>query len=359
MKLFFDINFIKCLASVPLLLSLFSSAQSLPYIILIQIIIVMCFRTTYYGFMILIAGVLLYTLSNILNQSDVRYLLPFLFYFFIQNISSKNKIDKAEGFATYLVLFWWVSILFFLLAFIFIPSFSSSYVFSFYTFENSENFIYDYDDKSQFRFGAYYFNPNQLSYIVAIFLLFSKNLNINNKIIHSICIMAILLTQSRSLLLIYLLYNINFLGKKYFYLSLPLFIPVVYLLIMVFLEESRILSNLSQSIEHGLYKFNMLENLNEVDFINILMGSGFNNLLFFDSDFGSMIYYYGIFIALLILIIIYIELKKIIGKYNSILFYLLIFYGTIFTNTRMVVVTGGIVCFLLAMREARRRCVRR
>ncbi len=341
------------MSSVPLLLSLFASAQSLPYILLIQIIIVMFFRTTYYGIMLLIAGVLLYILSNILNQSDVRYLLPFIFYFFILNISSNDRIYKTELCANNLILFWWFTILFFFIAFLFIPSFSSSYVFNYYVVENSENFIYDYDEKSQFRFGAYYFNPNQLSYLVAIFLLFSKKLNINKKIIHSICIMAILLTQSRALLLIYFLYNLKLLRRRNFYLSLPIIIPVLYLFGEVFFKESRILSNSSQSIEHGLYKFNMLERLSDVDLINILIGSGYNNILFFDADFGSMIYYYGLFIALPLLIMIYKELRKFIGEFNSILFYILIFYGTIFTNTRMVSVMGGIVCYLLVMRVRR------
>jgi len=139
----------------------------------------------------------------------------------------------------------------------------------------------------------------------------------------------------------------------YLYLSIILVSLVGYLLFGKFSFESRINSNLSDSLVHILYKFNMLDRLDGVSFINLLFGSGYNNLLFFDADFGSMIYYYGILLAPFLLISIYNKLKIIIGGFNTLLFYMLIFYGTILTNTRMVAVSGAIFCILSTLRMRR------
>ena len=42
---------------------------------------------------------------------------------------------------------------------------------------------------SQYRFGGYYFNPNQLAYIVALIMLFSDRLKLKEKYINYICIL--------------------------------------------------------------------------------------------------------------------------------------------------------------------------
>jgi len=116
-------------------------------------------------------------------------------------------------------------------------------------------------------------------------------------------------------------------------------------------SESRINSNLTETFDHGVYKFLLLQQLSDIELINIIVGSGYNKLVAFDADFGSIIYSYGVFLAALMLIIIFLKLNKIIGSYNAVLFYLSILYGTIFTNTRMVAVIGGVVCLLLLVKE--------
>ena len=342
----------KYTATIPLLLALLASVEHLPAVIFVETIIIIYLAGTYTSYIVLIGAVMLYLINNLINENDIRYLLPFIFYFFIQAIPIINKNQYKNNGINKILIVWWLTVSAFIYASIFIPSFLSTDVYEYYSNQNLEIVLYDFDDRSQYRTGAYYFNPNQFSYIVIIFLLFAKSININSKLIHCICLLTIIFTQSRALLLIYIIYNINIFKKKYFYIGLPFTFPIGYIIIEYLFSESRINSNLTESLDHAAYKFIILDRLSDVKFINLMIGSGYNKLVAFDADFGSMIYYYGVFLAALLLILIFLKLNKIIGILNSALFYLSILYGTIFTNTRMVTVTGGIVCLLLLVKES-------
>lgn len=340
----------KYTATIPLLLALLASSDHLPVVIFFEVILILLIAGAYKGYIVLISAVALYLIKTLMNQNDIniRYLLPFIFYFFIR---ATPRIGKNYAEINKILIIWWLTILIFLSASILMPSFLNSGFYEYYSNQNSENFLYDFNDRSQFRTGAYYFNPNQLSYLVIILLLFSKTIGINSKLIHCICVSTIIFTQSRALLLIYILYNINIFKNKSFYIGLPFVAPFGYLMTQYLFSESRINSTLPDIFDHGVYKFFLLQRLGDIELINIIFGSGYSELVAFDADFGSMIYSYGAFLAALLLIIIFIKLNKIIGSYNAALFFLSISYGTIFTNTRMVAVIGGVVCLLLLVKE--------
>ena len=62
------------------------------------------------------------------------------------------------------ILIWICTVVLFLILNIAFPQIADSIIKEFYYTEGYEDFIFDMEFMSQYRFGGYYFNPNQLAY---------------------------------------------------------------------------------------------------------------------------------------------------------------------------------------------------
>jgi hypothetical protein len=331
---------------ITVLAALILPNKSMPYMIVIEILFLMSCNIKLKSYSILLLGFLFYMLNVIIiSEYDVRYMLPFVLYFFLANNSANNDFFIYYRGMNIVILIWICTVVLFLILNIAFPQIADNIIRDFYYTEGYEDFIYDMEFMSQFRFGGYYFNPNQLAYIVALIMLFSDRLKIKEKYINYICIVAIILTQSRGLLGAYILYKLNKKNGAILFILVPFLLLLLLIAYFGYEIEFRMLSNLPDTLEHLLYKFYMLERLEGVEFSNLIFGSGYNKNLFFDADFGSMIYYYG-FMSFILFYIIHKSLIKIIGVYAANIFMLLTLFGTIITNTRMVVVIGAFMCFL-------------
>jgi hypothetical protein len=216
-----------------------------------------------------------------------------------------------------------------------------------YKTEESEGFIYDIQNISEFRHGSLYFNPNQAAFLAIIFYGFIINNKTLNNLIFIIFLVILGFTQSR-LLLIVLSIGMIFYIEKMKKIPFIVAVLVVTLLIPILsgMEEGLRIFHLSSNfIDHGLYKFTLLNKLFERNITEILIGSGYSNVPHFDSDLGYIIYIYGFLIGSGIIItyimLIYMRFNFIVAT----IFILASTYGTVLLNTRIAIVF--LICYII------------
>lgn len=345
-------------AFIILILSLIVSTNYLPHVLALITVGLLLLSRKLDLYLIILSGLLLYLFHKFMEIDDIRIILPFLFIIFVKSIS-RNSIIMAGDKIIIAILFWFALILLFSFLTITAPGFENSKFYNYFFITGADVFSYDIYDKLNYRNGSIYFNPNQLSYV---FMSLALVLNYPQKktlLILFIGIAILTISQSRTLLFFLIVYFFGFLYRsEVIKMQISLFnaafifftASLIYILILGGMD-SRINSTLTESIDHFLYKFILIDQLFNLDDWAIIFGSGYNRDLHFDADFGSMLYYYGVLIASLLFIICFYSLKRIIHPELLLIFLGLVLYGTMITNSRVVAIFGAFAFFKIAYRN--------
>ncbi len=280
----------------------------------------------------------------LIGAGNVRLILPFLLIAALVEDRNSYKSPISINLIFYI---WFIIILGFGLLTQFGVLTDSHPIYLAYKSEESDGFIYDVQNISEFRHGSLYFNPNQPAFLAIIFFGFILENKILTKIIFIIFLIILGFTQSRLLLIVLSLGMLSVLWKKK---NISLFITVLVSLLLIPLlskmeEGLRIFHLSSNFIEHGFYKFTLLNMLFERNIFELLIGSGYSNVPHFDSDLGYIIYIYGLVmgvaIVLTYILLIYIRFNFIVAT----LFLLASTYGTVLLNTRIAIVF--LICYII------------
>jgi len=350
---------IEKLPGLLILIALFANNKILALAMLVTIVLSIIIDNKNIKYLpLLIFGFALMSASILVLDSDIRYILPFIAIFFIYQMKIIDDKKSDNNFGGGVILLWAaIILLIFYAELIYGPDLYKTYI-SYYDDEELLNFSYNIEDISQFRSGVIYHNPNQLAYIILMIFLFNKSIGINKRLLIPMMAVFSLITQSRMLVFFFLVSICGLFIDKNIKLSYKIIFAILILSILYyfdfFLVESRALSTSDNYLEHVLFKIFLLENYYSLDSYQLIFGSGYNRVIHFDADTGSLIYYYGIILSPLIFLGIMVGIYKKYGLLLSIGFLLATTYGTMYTNTRMVVLLGAISVGSQIMRKGNR-----
>ena len=327
-----------------LLLSMVVPSSYLPIIIAISLLIILINSVSYIELTILSCGLFFYLIHFFNGYNDIRFLLPFILLTYSKHFEIPKHVELEKK-INIIYLLWLVYVISFITATATSSDFAESSLYNSYYSELANNFIYDINDLTSYRVGSFYFNPNQLAYVYMVLSIVAFNLKGIKPYVIIAGFVIFMLTQSRTLAIFILYYFMIYLILNR---STKLIIITIVVLISFFITANyynfggiRVLAHANSTIEHALFKIYLMDNFIKLDSLYIIFGSGYNKDLSFDADLGSFLYYYGIIAGPILYFFCLYSLRRYIPYSMLPMIVLITYYGTIFSNTRMVTILGA------------------